>query len=204
VVGTPLIVAGLVLLPFSPSTGLAGAAVLAFFVGYYLYYPPYRALYADLLPRTLYARAQAGQAIARGAGLGLALLAGGLLLGAWRPLVFLIAAGVVIATTLTLVPVFQVQAHCGNRTLPYVAASLRDVLLRDARLRMFAAVNALWEFSFAGLKSFIVLYVVKGLGNSARRCLRGDRRRRRRLCRGSADRRPARRPLRDRSYAPLG
>jgi hypothetical protein len=43
-----------------------------FFVGYYVYYPPYRALYADLLPRRLYARAQAGQAIARGAGLGFA------------------------------------------------------------------------------------------------------------------------------------
>ena len=31
---------------------------------------------------------------------------------------------------------------------------------------MFAVVNALWEFSFAGLKSFIVLYVVHGLGRS--------------------------------------
>ena len=73
--GAPLVVAALVLLPFSPSYGIAGAVVLAFFVGYYLYYPPYRALYADLLPRALYARAQAGQAIARGAGLGVALLA---------------------------------------------------------------------------------------------------------------------------------
>jgi MFS family permease len=31
---------------------------------------------------------------------------------------------------------------------------------------LFAAVNVLWEFSFAGLKSFIVLYVVRGLGRS--------------------------------------
>ena len=30
----------------------------------------------------------------------------------------------------------------------------------------FAIANALWELSFAGLKSFIVLYVVKGLGHS--------------------------------------
>jgi MFS family permease len=164
--GTPVVVAGLVLLPFSPSMGLAGAAVLAFFVGYYLYYPPYRALYADLLPRTLYARAQSGQAIARGAGLGAALLAGGLLLSIWRPLVFLIAATVVVATTVALVPVFQLQSHCGNRTLPYEAAPLRQLLQRNPKLRTFAAVNALWEFSFAGLKSFIVLYVVRGLGRS--------------------------------------
>jgi hypothetical protein len=50
-----------VLLLFSWSVGVAAAAVLTFFVGYYVYYPPYRALYADLLPRSLYARAQAGQ-----------------------------------------------------------------------------------------------------------------------------------------------
>jgi MFS family permease len=68
--GAPLAATALALLPFSSTTGLAGAAVLAFFVGYYIYYPPYRALYADLLPRALYARAQAGQAIARGAGPG--------------------------------------------------------------------------------------------------------------------------------------
>ena len=57
--GAPLAAAALVLLPFSSSICIAAAAVLVFFVGYYIYYPPYRALYADLLPRRLYARAQA-------------------------------------------------------------------------------------------------------------------------------------------------
>jgi MFS family permease len=164
--GAPLAAAGLVLLPFSPSTGIAGAAVLVFFVGYYVYYPPYRALYADLLPRSLYARAQAGQAIARGAGLGVALLAGGLLLGLWQPLPFLIAAGTLAATTVALLPVFRLQSRCRNSTLPYLPASLRRVVMENPKLRVFALVNALWEFSFAGLKSFIVLYVVRGLGRS--------------------------------------
>lgn len=164
--GAPLAAAGLVLLPFSPSTGIAGAAVLVFFVGYYVYYPPYRALYADLLPRSLYARAQSGQAIARGAGLGVALLAGGLLLGLWQPLPFLIAAGTLAATTVALLPVFRLQSRCRNSTLPYLPASLRRVVMENPKLRVFALVNALWEFSFAGLKSFIVLYVVRGLGRS--------------------------------------
>jgi MFS family permease len=164
--GAPLAAAGLVLLPFSRSTGIAGAAVLTFFVGYYVYYPPYRALYADLLPRTLYARAQAGQAIARGAGLGIALLAGGLLLGVWQPLPFLIAAGGLAVTTVALLPVFRLQSRCRDSTLPYRAASLRVILRRNPKLQLFAVVNALWEFSFAGLKSFIVLYVVRGLGRS--------------------------------------
>ena len=140
--------------------------VLAFFVGYYIYYPPYRALYADLLPRTLYARAQAGQAIARGLGLGFALLTGGLLLGLWQPLPFLIAAVVLVATTTALLPVFRLQSRCHNSTLPYEPAPLRRILRRNPSLRLFAVVNALWEFSFAGLKSFIVLYIVRGLGRS--------------------------------------
>ena len=165
--GAPLAAAALVLLPFSSSIGIAAAAVLVFFVGYYIYYPPYRALYADLLPRRLYARAQAGQAIARGAGLGFALLLGGLLLGLWQPLPFLIAAGILALTTIALLPVFRLQSRCNNATLQYEPASLRQILLKSPGLRVFSVVNALWEFSFAGLKSFIVLYVVRGLGLSA-------------------------------------
>jgi MFS family permease len=164
--GVPLCAVALVLLPFSSSVGIAGAAVLIFFVGYYVYYPPYRALYADLLPRRLYARAQAGQAIARGSGLGAALLAGGLLLGLWQPLPFLIAAGVLAVTTIALLPVFRLQSRCDSSTLPYRPASLRAIVLQSPHLRVFAVVNALWEFSFAGLKSFIVLYIVRGLGRS--------------------------------------
>jgi MFS family permease len=165
--GAPIAATALVLLPFSPSIGIAGATVVAFFVGYYVYYPPYRALYADLLPRTLYARAQAGQAIARGAGLGFALLTGGLFLGLWQPLPFVIAAAMLAAATLALLPVFRLQSRCGNSTLPYRPASLWRTVLQNGGLRLFSVVNALWEFSFAGLKSFIVLYVVRGLGHSA-------------------------------------
>jgi MFS family permease len=164
--GAPLAAVGLVLLPFSTSTALAGAAVLVFFVGYYVYYPPYRALYADLLPRALYARAQAGQAIARGVGLGGALLVGGLLIGLWQPLPFLVGAGILAATTLALLPVFRLESRCHDTTLPYEPASLRTIVLESPKLRLFAVVNALWEFSFAGLKSFIVLYIVHGLGRS--------------------------------------
>ena len=164
--GAPLVVAGLALLPFSGSLGVAAACILAFFVGYYLYYPPYRALYADLLPQRLYARAQGSQAVLRGAGLGAALIAGGLLLGAWRPLPFAIAAATVIATTFALSPVIRLDADCSTPVLPYEPLSLRGLLFRGGALRTVAVANALWEFSFAGLKSFIVLYVVRGLGRS--------------------------------------
>jgi MFS family permease len=164
--GAPLVVTGLVLLAFGASVAVASASVLAFFVGYYLYYPPYRAMYADLLPRRFYARAQSSQAILRGAGLGIALLAGGLLLAVWRPLPFAIAGFAVVATTLALLPLVRLENSCPNPVLPYETVSLRDLLFHDAELRGFAVANALWEFSFAGLKSFIVLYIVRGLGHS--------------------------------------
>jgi MFS family permease len=164
-VGAPLIVLGLIGLPFSTSIVLAGASILVFFVGYYAYYPPYRALYADLLPQRLYARAQAGQAVLRGAGLGAALLAGGLLLSVWRPLPFAIAAATVVATTFALGPVLRLESDCASPLLPYETISIRR-LLANREVRAVSVANTCWEFSFSGLKSFIVLYVVRGLGHS--------------------------------------
>jgi MFS family permease len=164
--GAPLVVAGLALLALSGSLALAAAGVLTFFVGYYLYYPPYRALFADLLPRRFYTRAQSSQAVLRGAGLGVALLAGGLLLTVWRPLPFAIAAVAVVTTTLALAPLLRLDNSCLHPVLPYETRSLRRLLLGNGQLRAFATANALWEFSFSGLKSFIVLYVVRGLGHS--------------------------------------
>lgn len=164
-IGAPLMVAGLVALPFSGSIAPAAAAILAFFVGYYAYYPPYRALYADLLPERLYARAQSVQAVLRGAGLGAALLAGGLLISVWLPLPFAIAAATAIATTFALVPVLRLDGKCTNPLLPYEALPIRRLLARRD-VSAVAAANTCWEFSFSGLKSFVVLYVVRGLGYS--------------------------------------
>jgi maltose/moltooligosaccharide transporter len=167
-VGAPLVAAGLVLLPFAPTYRLAGVTVLAFFVGYYLYYPPYRAVYADLLPKRLFARAQSGQAIERGAGLGIALLAGGLLLGLWQPLQFIVGAGVLLLSTLALRPVLQLTPpdEPPDDTADVSTTSTRDLLFHNRDMQLFALANSLWEFSFAGLKTFIVLYVVRGLGRS--------------------------------------
>jgi MFS family permease len=164
--GAPLVIAGLVVLPLSNSLAPAAVAIGAFFVGYYLYYPPYRALTADLLPARFYARAQAEQAVLRGAGLGAALLAGGLLLSLWTPLPFAIAAATVIATTLVLMPIRRELRDCGSPDERSPRVSFRR-LLANGELRIVAVANALWEFSFSGLKSFIVLYVVRGLDRSA-------------------------------------
>ena len=161
--GAPMALAGLVLLPLSVNLLVASIAVGLFFVGYYLYYPPYRAMYADLLPRRLYAGSQASQGVLRGIGLGAALLAGGFFLDLWRPLPFVVAGSLLLATSLALGPVSRLERRVSQETP--MAPSVREVL-RSKGMRRFALVNALLELGFTGLRSFIVLYVTKGLGHS--------------------------------------
>jgi MFS family permease len=167
VIGAPLAAGGLVVLPFAPNLQLAGITILMFFVGYYLYYPPYRAIYADLLPRRLFAHSQASQAIQRGAGLGLALIFGGLLLSAWRPLPFVLGAAVLVVCTLSLKPVIRLQHDCvAEDEVSESDVSARHLILHNRPMQIFALANMLWEFSLAGLKTFIVLYIVQGLHRS--------------------------------------
>ena len=77
--GVPLLVAPLVILPFAHGFAEAVALVSLFFIGYHIYYPPYQALFAELVPVSHQGRAQGWQGVMRGLGLGVALVAGGLL-----------------------------------------------------------------------------------------------------------------------------
>ena len=82
----------LALMAFMPSLWTTTLIVLAFFFAYYVYEPPYRGLYPDLLPPSAYGRSQGIQHVLRGLALGLALVGGGFLFHVWRPAPFLIAA----------------------------------------------------------------------------------------------------------------
>src|SRR5207245_1638423 len=78
----------LLLMPFMPNLWLTTLIVLAFFFAYYVYEPPYRGLYPDLLPRSTYGRAQGIQHVLRGIALGLALVGSQFLLKLWEPAPF--------------------------------------------------------------------------------------------------------------------
>src|SRR3954451_885938 len=84
----------LALVAFMPTLWTTTLIVLAFYCAYYVYEPPYRGLYPDLLPGSVYGRAQSVQHVLRGSALGLALIGGGFLFKEWHPAPFLIAAGV--------------------------------------------------------------------------------------------------------------
>jgi MFS family permease len=165
VFAAPLLALPLVLLPFSSSYAGTVALVSLFYVGYFVYYPPYQALFAELVPPSHYGRAQGAQGVARGLGLGAALVGGGMLLSLWAPLPFLVGAAAVLVTTVALVRgVPHTSPAPAERTLP--GPGVLRLLRQRSDLRAFAAANALWEFSFMGLRVFIVLYVVQGLGRS--------------------------------------
>ena len=167
-VGAPLLVAPLVILPFAHGYAETVALVSLFFVGYFVYYPHYQALFAELVPSSHLGRAQGWQGVMRGLGLGAALVGGGLLLTVWTPLPFVLAAGAVVLATVVLVR----EVRGRERRLavaeapPLPGPGVFSLLRERSDVRAFVAANALWELSFMGLKTFIVLFVVKGLGES--------------------------------------
>jgi maltose/moltooligosaccharide transporter len=155
----------LALMAFMPSLWTTALLVFAFFFAYYVYEPPYRGLYPDLLPESVYGRAQGIQHLLRGAALGSALIGGGLLFHLWHPGPFLAAA--VIVTAACAVPVLWIREDGGHgRVFEGIGAYVRHswrILRRERDVRRFLIANAAWEGTFAGARTFVVLYVTVGL-----------------------------------------
>jgi MFS family permease len=159
----------LALIGFVRSLGVVAAVAAAFFGFYFLAYEPYRAMYPDLVDEQEVAgRAQSTQALARGAGTGLALLGGGLLLTVARPLPFVVAAVVLIGAVSAFVVLLLrhglPRQRSGSGEGPITVARRLPALIRRRRaLRAYLFANALWELTLAALKAFIVLYLTLGL-----------------------------------------
>ncbi len=155
----------LALVAFMHSFGGTTLALFAFFFAYYIYEPPYRGLYPDLLPDTYFGRAQGVQHLYRGAALGGALVGGGFLLDVWQPFPFVLAAGItLLACGAVVVLVHEPPAGPPEyeRLRTYLAAPLR-VVRREQTVRHFLVANTAWEAAFAGMRTFVVLYIIDGL-----------------------------------------
>jgi MFS family permease len=158
----------LLLMPFMPNLWTTTLIVLAFFFAYYVYEPPYRGLYPDLLPVSMFGRAQGIQHVLRGIALGSALVGGGFLLKAWQPGPFVLAAFVTAAACgVTIVLVHEEGGR--GRVFEGVRAYLRRswcILQEEPEVRRFLIANAAWEGTFAAARTFVVLYVIDGLHES--------------------------------------
>jgi MFS family permease len=158
----------LLLIPFMPNLWTTVMLVLAFFFAYYLYEPPYRGLYPDVLPPAAYGRAQGVQHVLRGIALGIALVGGNFLLKVWSPAPFLTAAGVTtLACGATIVFIREDGGH--GRVFEGFAAYIKRswrIFMEDGDVRRFLIANSAWEGTFAAARSFVILYVIDGLGES--------------------------------------
>jgi len=156
----------LALVAFMPSFWTMTLVLLAFFFAYYVYEPPYRGLYPDLLDPQTYGRAQGIQHIMRGIALGAGLVGGGFLLDTWHPLPFLVAALVTTSACGACILLVREDGGYGavyEGTRAYLRRSWR--VLRDfPDVRAFLLANAAWEGTFAAARVFVVNYIVKGLG----------------------------------------
>jgi Na+/melibiose symporter-like transporter len=153
-------------MPFMPRLWLMTLLLLAFFFAYYVYEPPYRGLYPDLLPESEYGRSQGIQHLLRGIAIGAGLVGGGFLFSIWHPAPFLIAA--VVVTAACAVPIVFVHEPVGasNRVFEGVRAYLAHswlIFRGEPEVRRFLVCNSAWEGTFAGARTFVVLYITQGL-----------------------------------------
>jgi Na+/melibiose symporter-like transporter len=168
--------ASLALIGFVHSLGAIAATAQVFFAGYFVAYEPYRAMYPDLVDEDAVAgRSQSAQAVARGAGTGIALLAGGLLLSIATPLPFILSAlllGMALVAFVVLLSRRGIMPGSSESSARDTAGDgpiatghgLVRLIRRHPELRSYLAANALWEASLASLKAFVVLYMTIGLG----------------------------------------
>lgn len=160
--GCALCAPALVGLPFLDAIPSIAALMLVFYVGYFTYYPAYRALYPELVPEQRFARSQGMQSLLRELGLVLALTASPLLFALRAPLPFFLCALVlVLATALFVLRLRPVVAR-----VPPPKVTAGRLSLPPPSVRRALAANALFEFALAGLKSFVVLFVVVGTGRT--------------------------------------
>ncbi|TMM03471.1 MAG: MFS transporter [Actinobacteria bacterium] len=158
----------LLLIPFMPNLWTTALLVLAFYFAYYLYEPPYRGLYPDVLPPSAYGRAQGVQHVLRGIALGIALVGGNFLLKVWQPAPFLTAAFVTTAACgLTILLVREDGGH--GRVFEGFWAYIKqswNIFWQEGDVRRFLLANSAWEGTFAAARSFVILYVIDGLHES--------------------------------------
>ena len=156
----------LALMGFMPTIWTTALVVCGFYAAYYIYEPPYRGLYPDLLQESTYGRSQGVQHVMRGAAIGIALVGGGFLLKVWRPGPFVLAA--VVTTAACGGVVYLVREQGGHdRVFRGVRAYVRtswQIFRQEPEVRLFLACNAAWEGTFAAMRTWVVLYITKGLG----------------------------------------
>ncbi len=155
--------------PLLRSVVAVGAAVAVFYVAYYVYLSPYWAIYPDLVPDDQSGRSRSAESTWRLIGSGTALVLGGVLLGAGQAVPFAVGAGLVLGTS-----VYFLRHLADSKQQPVVrsAEGVQQTLgtsrrlLQDRNVRLLMAAVVLWNVALSGLRAFVVLFFVEGLGRT--------------------------------------
>lgn len=162
--------AGLIIMGIIHNLLLIALMVALFYVGYYAYLAPFWAIYPDIIPSSHSGRSRSAESIWRGIGAVAALVGSGFLISLWTPLPFLVAAGLLIATTLLLKPILGKRAQ---QPVESSRASIADsfkfiwgVLQKDHKIRNLLIANSLWNATLRSILAFTVLFFTLGMGRS--------------------------------------
>ena len=157
----PVMAASVALVPFvSGYWPLAGIAFV-YFAALHGYLTPLWALTIDAVPSGRWGRVQGLRAGLHAIGLAYGLIAGGLLYSLWPPLPFLIAAGLIVASTAA-----TLRAAAGRMEEEEPEQKPWRELFEDSAVRWFLLGNALWTGAVDGIRPYIFLFAVTVLGLS--------------------------------------
>lgn len=174
---TPVMATALVLIAFLDGFWALSTAAVLYFFSLHAFSTPLRALFIDLTPEARWGRVQGALGAFHLGGVGYGLVAGGLLYGLWRPLPFLIAAGLVLLlSSLTLLSAHRLRQaaapadrstdHRREEAEPLHRQELRfwRDLLRRSETRRFLIANVLWNAGTEGIRPFLFLFATVVLG----------------------------------------
>jgi MFS family permease len=165
-IAAPLIAGALVVVPWLHGYWpLAGAAFVCF-AALHAYLTPFWTLLVDAVPEERRGRVQGVRGFFRAAGLAYGLVAAGLLYSIWRPLPFLLAAALVLATTAATARAersFRAAEEPTRRER--LLDAWKEVAARPGAAALLLA-EALWNAAIDGIRPYLFLYTKNVLGAS--------------------------------------
>lgn len=163
---SPIMALALAAAPFAEGYWPLAGIALVFFAAFHGFLTPLWAIMVDAVPAERWGRVHGVRGALHAVGLAYGLVLGGLLFALWRPLPFLLAGVLTLATTwITIHTSPAPRDRRGSDSPP--TGEVRGVWaeLRDRKdVRRFLLANALWTGAVDGIRPYVFLFAVVVLG----------------------------------------
>lgn len=161
----PIMAVSLAIAPFLEGYWLLAGIAFIFFAAFHGYLTPLWALMVDAVPGERWGRVHGVRGALHAAGLGYGLVVSGLLFAIWQPLPFLVAALLILASTVvTVLAAPQDPTNGGgDQSTGEVRAVWKELKSRPD-IRRFLVANALWTGAVDGIRPYVFLFAVAVLG----------------------------------------